>query len=76
MKEDLWWKTTFDEIWPLMEGGLWWKMTFELRQPLMEDDILWKTTLDGRLPSMGDDLQPLIEDNLWGSQNLIQKKNE
>ena len=39
MKDDLWWKTTFDKRWPLMEEDLWTKRTFDLRRPLKEEDF-------------------------------------
>ena len=55
MKDNLWWKTTFDGIQPLMEDNLWWNtplMEDNLwwNTPLMEDNLWWKTTFDGRQP--------------------------
>ena len=57
MEDTLWWKTTVDGRWPLVEDDFWWKTTFYERRPLMENNLLWKTTFDGR--------QPLAEDTLW-----------
>ena len=48
MKDNLWWKTTFDGRRYLIEDDLWWKTTFDGRQTLMEDHFWWKTTFDGR----------------------------
>ena len=47
MEDELWWKTTFDRIQPLIEEGLI-EEDVDRRHPLMEDNILWKTTFDGR----------------------------
>ena len=56
MKDNLWWKTTFDESLPLMEDDLCWKTTFDGRLPFMEDNLGGKTTFDGRQPLMENDL--------------------
>ena len=48
MKDNLWWKMTFDERWLLMEDNLWWKPTFDGLPPSMEDVLRWKTIFDGR----------------------------
>ena len=54
MEDYIWWNTTLDRYWPLMEAGIWWKKPFdknifERRRPNMEkenDDLWWKTTLE------------------------------
>ena len=45
MKNDHWWKMTFDRRRYKMKDNLWWKTTFDGRQPLMEDILWWKTLL-------------------------------
>ena len=47
--DDLWWKTIFSGIRPLVEDGFQWKTTFGGRQPLGEDELRWKQ------PSVVDD---------------------
>ena len=64
MEDYLWWETTFDGRWPLMEDNIRWKTALNERQPSIENDLWWKTTFDGRRPSMEDNLRwktPFIE---------------
>ena len=62
MEDSLWWKTTFDGRWPLMED------TYEGRQSSIENTPSWKMTHNGRQPLMMKMTfyreQPSMEDHL------------
>ena len=85
MEDNLQWKITFNERWPLMEVIFQLKTTFDERLPSIENNLQLKMTFDGGHTLMEDGLwwkttfdgrQPLIEDQvLWTFKNNTKRRH-